>query len=230
MGFGFFSVYVSGQAALTRVDPEVSRLKFEREVKRLADQQTELQRRGIFVFGTPTYPIIELIFVPRNLLQVAFAAQLPPNTELPPGTPPGGITMAVAVVPSIAAQAFKARFDLTDYDLRAPSLEFRDPWTDELLQYNTMFRALEYEKDRQAHLILLDQHPITHKPFLCLRGIREYHEHPQHSGDDWLLYRTEMGFFSIVLSLWRVSIDIVRPILIPQPGGLQVQWNADRKD
>lgn len=220
---------MSGQAALTRVDPEVSRLKFEREVKRLADHQADLQSRGIFIFGTPTYPIIELIFVPRHPLQVAFQTQLPINIELPPGTPPGAVAIAVAVVPGIAAQAFKARFDLSDYDLRAPSLEFRDPWSDKLLTYGSMFRAIEYEKDRQAHLILLDDHPITHKPFLCLRGIREYHEHPQHSGDDWLLYRTGMSLFSIVMSLWRVSIDLIHPRLAPHPTGLEVQWNAEEK-
>lgn len=212
---------------MTRVAPEVSRLKFEREVKRLAEQQADLQHRGIFIFGTPTFPIVELIFVPRHPLQVAFTTQQP--IELPPGTPPGAVAIAVAAVPSISAQAFKARFDLTDYDLRAPSLEFRNPWTDELLPYATMFRALEYEKDRQAHLVLLGDHPTTHKPFLCLRGVREYHEHPQHSGDDWLLYRTQMSLFSIVMSLWRVSIDIVHPILVPQPNGIQVQWNAEEK-
>ena len=132
--------------------------------------------------------------------------------------------------PSLSARAFKARFDLTDYDLRAPSLEFHDPWTDQLLSYNTMFRAFEFEKERRAHVVLLDNHPNTHKPFLCLRGIREYHEHPQHSGDEWLLYRAQMGFFSIIMSLWRVSVDLVRPMLVvPQAGALQVQWNAEEK-
>ena len=217
------------QAALTRVAPEVSRLKFEREVNRLAEQRTDLQRRGIFLFGSPTYPIVELVFVPRHPLQVAIAVPQPSNMVLPPDAPPGAIAIAIAAVPTLAAQAFKARFDLTDYDLRPPSLEFRDPWTDALLPYATMFRALEYEKNRKAHLVLLDDHPITHKPFLCLRGIREYHEHPQHSGDDWLLYRTQMSLFSIVMSLWRVSIDIVHPLLVPQPNGLQVQWNAEEK-
>lgn len=222
---------MSGLAALTRVDPEVSRLKFEREVKRLADQRADLHRRGIFLLGTPTYPIVELIFVPRHPLQVAVPTKTPNNAALPPGSPQGTITMAVITVPSIAAQAFKARFDLSDYDLRAPSLEFRDPWTDALLPYGTMLRALEYEKDRQAHHVLLGDHPTTHQPFLCMRGIREYHEHPQHSGDDWLLYRNDMSLFSMVMSLWRVSIDIPIPVLVPQPGGaLQVQWNAIKKD
>ena len=26
-------------------------------------------------------------------------------------------------------------------------------------------------------------------PFLCLAGVREYHEHPAHSGDHWELHR-----------------------------------------
>ena len=214
---------------MTRVDSEVSRIKFDREIKRLAEQQADLQHRGIFLFGTPTYPIVELIFVPRHPLQVAFATQLPPNIEPPVDSPPGAFAMAVAAVPSLSAKAFKARFDLSDYDLRAPSLEFRDPWTDSLLPFATMFRALEYEKERKQHVVLLDDHPITHKPFLCIRGIREYHEHPQHSGDEWLLYRTQMSLFSIVMSLWRVSVDLIHPILIPQTGGLQVQWSAEEK-
>lgn len=222
---------MSGQAALTRVDPEVSRLKFERETNRLAEQRAALQSRGIFVYGSPTYPIVELLFVPRHPLQVVVAAQQPNNIEVPPDAPLGIITLSAVAIPSISAQAFKARFDLTDYDLRAPSLEFRDPWTDAPLPYGTMLRALEYEKDRQAHHVLLGDHPTTHQPFLCMRGIREYHEHPQHSGDDWLLYRNDMSLFSMVMSLWRVSIDIPIPILVPQPGGgLQVLWNADKKD
>ena len=93
-----------------------------------------------------------------------------------------------------------------------------------------MFRALEYQKERQAHAVLLDDHPITHKPFLCLRGFREYHEHPQHSGDEWLLYRNELSLFTAVMALWRVSIDLVHAILIPGPAGLQINWNAESKD
>ena len=27
-------------------------------------------------------------------------------------------------------------------------------------------------------------------PFLCIAGVREYHEHPAHSGDHWLSHRT----------------------------------------
>jgi hypothetical protein len=207
---------------LPTVDPEVSKLKFEREVSRLAERSSDLHQRGIFVVGTPAFPLVELVFVPRHLLRVAVAVQQT-TIVMAPGS------FAMAEVPSLAARAFKARFDLTDYDRRAPSLEFRDPWTNDLLLYDTMFRALEYQKERKAHLVLLPDHPTTHKPFLCIRGIREYHEHPQHSGDQWFLYRNEMSLFSIIMSLWRTSIDLSRPMLVPQPTGIGVQWSAEEK-
>ncbi|PYY25053.1 MAG: hypothetical protein DMG62_00005, partial [Acidobacteria bacterium] len=140
-----------------------------------------------------------------------------------------GALRAQIEVPSITASAFKAHFDLSNYDLDAPSLEFRDPWTDEPLQYGTMFRALQFDQQRKGHIVLLDDHPTTHKPFLCLRGIREYHQHPQHSGDEWLLYRCSMNMFSIILSLWRVAIDLVRPVLIIHENGGQVQWTGQEK-
>jgi hypothetical protein len=132
-------------------------------------------------------------------------------------------------IPNLAARAFKARFDLSDYDMRAPGIEFLDPWTSAPLDYNLMFRAFEYEKVRGAQLVLLGDHPITHKPFLCLRGVREYHEHPQHSGDDWLNYRPQLRLFDVVLAVWRTAIDLTKPNLLNLPQGFQVLWVAEEK-
>jgi len=192
----------------------------------LAAQRPILDARGIFLVGTPTYPSIELVFVPRRPLQFAVPITQSGSIFLPPGTS----AIGTAGLPNLAARAFKAHFELSDFDLRAPSLQFRDPWTDELLDYNTMFRAFEYEKHRQVHLVLLGDHPTERRPFLCLRGIREYHEHPQHSGDDWLQYRNDISFFSIVMSVWRACIDLPQPTLIQQSTGVvQVQWSAEEK-
>jgi hypothetical protein len=177
-----------------------------------------------------------VFIVPRHPLQVALppspTIQLPPGVQIPPPPPnlPAGAVMMVAFeVPSLAIRAFKGRFDLTDYDLRAPSLEFLDPWTDAPLKFETMLRAVEFEPQRKGHTVLLPDHPTTHKPFLCLRGIREYHEHPQHSGDDWMLYRHTLSLFSIVMSLWRVSVDINHPQLVVQPNGIQVSFIPEEK-
>jgi hypothetical protein len=210
---------------LASIDPAVSVLKFERELTRVKEQSALLQARGIFLLDTPRFPILELAYVPRRALQVAIPAPQSNTMVLPAGT----LAMALGTVPSLSARAFKARFDLTDYDLRAPSLEFRDLWTDELLSFGTMFRATEYVTDRQAHAVLLDDHPTTHKPFLCLRGFREYHEHPQHSGDEWLLYRNDLGLFTAILSLWRVSLDVTQPVLIQHSNGVQLNWNTEPK-
>jgi hypothetical protein len=221
-----------------RIDPHVNRRKYDRELERLIDQRAILDQRGIFVLSSTTFPYVDVLIVPRHTLQVALPPppqmQLPPGVHIPPppANLPAGTTAMMLVafdVPSLAIRAFKGRFDLTDYDQRAPSLEFLDPWTDTPLQYGTMFRAVEFEQHRRGHLVLLDDHPVSHKPFLCIRGIREYHEHPQHSGDDWMLYRQTLSLFSIVMSLWRVSSDINHPQLVVQPNGIQVVFNAEEK-
>ena len=210
-----------------RVDPEVNRRKYECEMKRLVDQRSTLEQRGIFVLQSSAYPHVELFYAPRNALLLLVPAVSTPSWPMVPNA------MNAIEIPSLAGRGFKARFDLSDYDIVAPSLEFLDPWTNEPLPYETMFRSLEFDQQRGAHIVLLPDHPITHKPFLCLRGVREYHEHPQHSGDDWFLYRDTLSLFSMVIALWRVTLDIVRPqiILAPNAGQLQVQvmWAAEAK-
>lgn len=206
-----------------RVDPEVNRVKYDREVARLQEQRLELDRRGIILLGSTSYPNIDLLFVSRHRLRTVIPVTQQGSLFLPVGS-------RVAVeIPGLSASAFKAHFDLSNYDIEAPSLEFRDPWTDSPLQYNTMFRALQFDQHRKGHIVLLDDHPSTHRPFLCLRGIREYHDHPQHSGDEWLLYRESINMFSIAMSVWRVSIDLVHPVLIIQENGAQVQWTGEEK-
>jgi len=205
-----------------RLDPVINRLKFDRELARLQDGREILEQRGIFLLAS-TYPSIDFVLVPRHRLRAIVPITQQSLIFLPAGA------QAVAEIPGISASAFKAHFDLSNYDLDPPSLDFRDPWTNQVLAYNQMFRALQFDQFRKAHVVLLDDHPSTHKPFLCLRGIREYHEHPQHSGDEWLLYRQDSSIFSVVLSLWRVSVDLIHPVLFLQENGAQVQWTAEEK-
>ena len=206
-----------------QVDPAVARVKYDRELDRLREQRQELDRRGILLLGSTSFPYIDLLFVPRHPLRAVIPITQQGALFLPAGA------RAAIEIPNLSAMAFKAHFDLSGYDLNPPGLEFRDAWTDAPLQYNTMFRALQFDQNRKGHVVLLDDHPITHKPFLCVRGIREYHNHPQHSGDEWLLYRASMNMFSIVITLWRVTIDLAHPILVIQENGGQVQWTGEEK-
>lgn len=48
-------------------------------------------------------------------------------------------------------------------------------------------------------------HPNTGRPFVCMRGAREYHTHSSHTSDLWDNYRGQSGMdlAGIVLQLWR---------------------------
>jgi hypothetical protein len=210
-----------------RIDTEVNRLKFDVEIERLREHRSTLEERGIFLLQSSAFPFVNLFYAPQKTLQLLLPASPKVGQNLPPNA------MAAIEIPSLGARAFRARFDLTDYDVVPPSVEFFDPWTNRPLLYETMFRAQEYEKERGVHIVLLPNHPVTHKPFLCLRGVREYHEHPQHAGDDWFLYRGSISLFSIVTVLWRVAIDIIRPqvaiLTAGDQGQIQVHWSAQEK-
>lgn len=48
-------------------------------------------------------------------------------------------------------------------------------------------------------------HDATGRPFVCMRGAREYHTHNSHTSDLWDNYRGQSGMDlgGIVLQLWR---------------------------
>jgi len=37
-------------------------------------------------------------------------------------------------------------------------------------------------------------HPRTQRPFLCIPGVREYHEHTSHVSDTWENYKNKSGY------------------------------------
>jgi hypothetical protein len=48
-------------------------------------------------------------------------------------------------------------------------------------------------------------HPATGRPFVCMRGAREFHTHPSHTSELWDNYRGQSGMDlgGIVVQLWR---------------------------
>lgn len=200
-----------------RMEPAVCRQKFDREVAHLREQEATLRSWGIWL-QEACFPDIFLVFVPRNPQVLNFAVASP-LVGL------GGqqvIHQVQAEIQCLAGRAFGVRLGLDDFDLMPPSVTFLDPWSREPLKYEEMFRALHETESGQHMIVLQPPHPKTGLPFLCMRGVREYHEHPQHTGDDWLLYRGDLGAFSVVSTIWRTCINAVRPRLALNP--LQVQW------
>lgn len=156
------------------VDPDVSAAKFEREVDEFRMLAEDYGHRGWF--------LAEAEF-PTALVLLA-APQLKP--------PP--------VVTGVA-------FDYSDYDLRPPSVRLvnpftREPWAEAELPTRLRRRTegdglavpgLQLPPGMQPPTLVHEQ-PLVQAypgetPFLCIPGVREYHDHAAHSGDAWELHR-----------------------------------------
>jgi len=133
-------------------------------------------------------------------VEVAFIANVP--------------IVGVYAVPVITACV---RLDYTNYDLWPPSLTFIDPRTRQ-----PTAPAVRAPDNTEAGVrdALVDGHPDTGRPFLCLPGIREYHNHPQHTGDDWLIHRTS-GAGRLTVICERIWQRMVRNVV-----GLRVTMQA----
>jgi hypothetical protein len=132
------------------------------------------------------------------------------------------------------------RLTYENYDLWPPSLTFIDLFTGKPNPPHVRAFLSTPEGPRD---VLIDSHPQTKQPFLCLPGIREYHLHPQHTGDDWLLHRSsKAGSVSAICDrIWRcmarnvVGLNIAVQMLPVLPLKAQisirvVQGEVDRRD
>ena len=52
-------------------------------------------------------------------------------------------------------------------------------------------------------------HDSEDVPFLCIPGVREYHEHPAHSGDSWLLHKGsgEGTLYFLLNTIYRYGVE-----------------------
>lgn len=191
-------------------DPSVSRAKFEREVDEFRQVGNDYARRG--------WLLVEAEF-PRVFVVMA-APQIKPSPVVT------GVLL-----------------DYTDYDLQPPSVRLADPFTREPYKANELPTNLPRQVLTDAMPIgfvlpagvevprMMQQQPLMQAfgaeeiPFMCIAGVREYHEHPAHSGDRWELHRRD-GAGRLVRILEIIDRYGVRPLngygvnLIPQVSGL----------
>lgn len=166
---------MNAELIVQSVDPAVSRAKFDQEVGDFRALAAEYGARGWF--------LTEADF-PHALVLLAAPQMSPP--------------------PLITGVAF----DYTDYDLHPPSVRLvnpftRKPWAAEELPTN-LRRRVEAEATPivipglqlppGATPQIFQEQPLMQAypdgvPFLCIAGVREYHDHPAHSGDLWELHR-----------------------------------------
>lgn len=74
-----------------------------------------------------------------------------------------------------------------NYNLQPPSVVFADPKNFTLLN----FQQIKNLCKGQGRYIL-DNHPVTHLPFICMQGFWEYHSHDGHLNDSWDNYKRSM--------------------------------------
>ena len=184
-------------------DPKVSRRKFNREVAEFEAQAAEYRRKGWF------------------LVDAKF---------------PEALVLLVTVKTKPMAVLCGVLFDYSNYDAAPPSVRLVNPATGEPykradLPTELMRRvpaadppvAVPAEVQGQVQLQLRAQQPLMVAlkpddiPFLCIAGVREYHEHPAHSGDHWELHR-KVGAGSLTRLVGVVSKYGLEPI-----GGFSVQ-------
>jgi len=131
-------------------------------------------------------------------------------------------------------------FDYTSYDAAPPSVRLVNPFTGQPYKASELpiqlMRALPEQKlqlpgmaEGAPAIAMQPQQPLMQAaskdeiPFLCLAGVREYHDQPAHSGDVWELHRAA-GAGRLVRLLEIISRYGLEPIqsyavqLLPQIG------------
>jgi hypothetical protein len=154
------------------VDPGVSRAKFESEVTDYLSLEGDYRARGWFLVKAEW---------PTAVVVLASSKTSPP-------------TIVTAV-----------QFDYTNYDAEPPSVRLVDPFSGRLLQNKELPIRLPRmvpgpeipspvpggpKLQLNAAQDLMQAHSPEDLPFLCIAGVKEYHDHPGHSGDPWELHRS----------------------------------------
>ena len=152
------------------VDPEVSRAKFEREISDFRSLAADYRVRGWFLVKAE-WPVAVVV--------LASSKTNPP-------------TVVAAV-----------QFNYANYDAEPPSVRFVDPFSGKPLQSKELPTRLPRmilgpeavmpdgnKLQSVGAQDLMQAHSPEDEAFLCVAGVKEYHDHPGHSGDPWELHRS----------------------------------------
>jgi hypothetical protein len=128
------------------------------------------------------------------------------------------------------AVVFGAIVNFDNYDIWPLSVRIVDPFTKEPLKGKQLTTRMQRRVPGklapqlppqlagmgiafQAESVqdLLVVHDPEDEPFLCLPGVREYHHHPAHNGNPWLLHRgTGAGKLHFILE--QIEKYAIQPI------------------
>ena len=151
------------------IDEAVTREKYELELAEFRSRALDHQRRGWWLLDA-TFPTVFVVFATSQLR-------------------PAAIVCGVLI-------------DFTNYDLEPPSVRLVDPFTRKPYKFKELPTALMRKQvitlppglavagaEMVQGIPLMQAHEPDDVPFMCVPGVREYHEHPAHTGDSWLAHR-----------------------------------------
>ncbi len=156
-------------AAAQTVDPAVSRAKFDREIAEYVALDADYRARGWFLVKAE-WPLAIVL--------------LASNKTRPP-----------AIVTAV-------QFDYKNYDAEPPSVILIEPFSGRPLLSKELPTRLPRmipgpetvlpdgsKVQLRGSQDLMQALSTDDVPFLCIPGVKEYHDHPGHTGDPWELHR-----------------------------------------
>jgi hypothetical protein len=175
------------------VDPAISRKKFDREIEQFRAQHMLYHPRGVWLVRAE-FPEAIFMFTAVNMRHptVAFGAIFNfENYDVEP--------LSVALVHPVTLQRLKKRDLPHDFATQVQQVMVGP---NQFGWHRDAPLAVAFDEDRE--------------PFICLRGVREYHEHPAHDGDSWWLHRRGgTGTLSHLLEqLAKYGIDGLRGVQV----------------
>ena len=154
-------------------DPAVSRKKFDREIAEFRAQADVYRRRGWYLEHA-RFPNVVVILATAKTQPVMILCGVSFDYSNYDAVPP-----SVRLVHPLTCEPYK-RSELPTQLMR------RLPATD---SPTVVQGEVQVQLQMQLQQPLLQAQDPDEIPFLCIAGVREYHDHPAHTGDDWGLHR-----------------------------------------
>ena len=174
------------------VDPAVSRRKFDREIAEFRSQAADYGHRGWFL-ADAEFPHALVVLATAKTQPISILCGILFDYSNYDAAPP-----SVRLVHPITRVPYKwsevpTRLPRTTSPPNAggPAAQRLPPGIAQALPPGLAQAVAQGAV--QAELVqsqpLLQAHGDDDIPFLCIAGVREYHDHPAHSGDQWGLHR-----------------------------------------
>lgn len=203
------------------VNPAVTQTKFEREVEQLRKGAEHFRQKGVFLLEVD-YPTVLVGFAAPQLKPPALVIAVrfdysdfdfkPPSIRFV--NPFTGIPYPATELPTLMLRSVEQPLP---GDFPLPAAPDRAAGSDPT-QTETPVPAPGPKLVAHQPLIQAHQDGV---PFLCVPGVREFHEHPGHTGQPWELERTS-GAGGLVRLVELIHKYAIEPIggwsvnLVPQ--------------